>query len=770
MRSGRKRSSVTGCRFESLEDRLNFSWSSTPPSSVNSPSSSTAVTLDSQGDASGIASILSTEIDWYRFTATTTGTYAFEASTPSSSLDTVLGVYKSSGKRVGYNDDISNSDTDSRKSMSLEAGKTYLFGITNYKGTAGGAYSWKIDGPALPSTDDAYENNDSQSTASSLGAVTSPRTITGLKMADAADWFSFTTSAAGTSASQVSISFTQSQGDLDLRLYNSSGTQIGQSVGTTNQEVVSLNGLGSGTYYVQAFGKQGAQNSNYSLTITPPTSSPPPSTQDAWTVFVYITASNLQEFAYEDINEMEVAVSQLPSTVNVVTLWDQSAAYSTYSTGNGSQAAWKTTGRAVITGDTNMSRVATQFEILAEQNTGSPVTLQNFLTWGAATAPAQHYALVMWNHGAGLDGSNYDDSDNAGSDHLTISEVASALGASGVPAIDVFSYDACLMAMAEVGYGLKDRAQMFAASEELEGGPGHDYRTLFNVLKTNPTSVTAEQLANGFVTSYGTQYVGTGVSEDTYSATRTSLYNSFAGALKSFTDSTLNAASSVRTALQTARNNAVAYDDVDFRDLGSFMRNVSNATSVSSAIRTAASGVLTAISSLVSSRTSDGRSSSGVSIYLPKTSLDSSYASTFSAFNSATNWGSFANWLITGSRTAASSASSSISRGPAERAIQNVNFAVETAIDLAFAASRTSEWQTAENAVAASDSFISMPLQIREAHVADGFDLSQEFVRTVSSRSTLTATARTTHDAALASLNLEHEACGEFFEAFSLAS
>ena len=75
-------------------------------------------------------------------------------------------------------------------------------------------------------TDDAYENNDTFATANNLGTITAARTISSLVMADSADWFRFTTSATGTSTSNVSISFLNSQGNLQLALYNSSGSQV----------------------------------------------------------------------------------------------------------------------------------------------------------------------------------------------------------------------------------------------------------------------------------------------------------------------------------------------------------------------------------------------------------------------------------------------------------------------------------------------------------------------------------------------------------------
>ena len=256
---------------ESLEERIALSWSSTPPATITPPTSFTSVTLNSAGDATGNASITNNEIDWYRFTAVAGGSYIFEATTPSSNLDTVIATYTASGSRVGFNDDISSSNTDSRFTVTLTAGQVYFFGVTNYTGTPGGSYTWRIDGPSTV-TDDAYEENDSFAAAHNLGTLTSTRQITGLQMRDAADWFRFTTSFTGTTSHSVAISFTHTQGDLDLKLFNSAGTQIGASTGTGNSETISLNGLVAGTYYVQVYGYNGAQNPNYTLTITPPSS------------------------------------------------------------------------------------------------------------------------------------------------------------------------------------------------------------------------------------------------------------------------------------------------------------------------------------------------------------------------------------------------------------------------------------------------------------------------------------------------------------------
>jgi hypothetical protein len=253
--------------IQALEDRSLMAWGSVPPAVV-SIGSYLPLALNSQGDAAGSAAITSNEVDYYRFTATQSGSYRLAASTPSSNLDTVLGVFNSSGQRLAYNDDISSANRDSQLFVNLSAGNTYYFGITNYLGTAGGSYSWLVDGPAAPA-DDAYENNDSFGAAYNLGTLTTTRTISGLRMADSQDWFRFTMNGAGTTADYVRINFTHSQGDVDLELYNASGSRLRIANGVSNSETISLSGLGAGTYYVKVYGYNGAQNPNYSLTIDP---------------------------------------------------------------------------------------------------------------------------------------------------------------------------------------------------------------------------------------------------------------------------------------------------------------------------------------------------------------------------------------------------------------------------------------------------------------------------------------------------------------------
>ena len=315
---------------ENLEERVVPAWAGVPPTAIGLPAY-TAVTLNAQRDAAGNASIANSEVDYYSFVAPTAGTYRFAATTPTSNLDPVLGVFNSSGQRVAYNDDA-NGSTDSNLTVNLNAGQRYYFGITNYTGSGNGTYTWLVDGPnpTTPAptptptptpTDDAYENNDSQAQAYNLGTLNNSQTINNLQMRDGQDWFRFTTTGAATSASQVAIAFTHSQGDLDLRVYNSAGQLVGRSEGTGNSEAVSLNGQAAGTYFVQVFGYNGAVNPNYSLSINPavaaptptPTPTPAPGAFDVALSYNGLSSSQIAIFEQAAARWEAIIVGDLPN-------------------------------------------------------------------------------------------------------------------------------------------------------------------------------------------------------------------------------------------------------------------------------------------------------------------------------------------------------------------------------------------------------------------------------------------------------------------------
>ncbi|MDD1437977.1 PPC domain-containing protein [Dolichospermum sp. ST_sed10] len=135
------------------------------------------------------------------------------------------------------------------------------------------AYELNINAPYyIPAgiIPDSYESNNEQSTATSLGSVSQYLSDLNIDSGSDEDWFKITLLTDGTSSNYVETDFTGSLGDLDLALYQEDGTYITDSATTGDQELISLDGLAAGDYFIQVYGYSGAINT-YSLETDLPT-------------------------------------------------------------------------------------------------------------------------------------------------------------------------------------------------------------------------------------------------------------------------------------------------------------------------------------------------------------------------------------------------------------------------------------------------------------------------------------------------------------------
>jgi hypothetical protein len=228
-------------------------------------------------------------------------------------------------------------------------------------------------------------------------------------------------------------------------------------------------------------------------------------TQDAsWTIMVYLDGDNdLEEPTLKIFNEMESVGST--EAVNMVVQFDRVNGYST------SDGDWSDTRRFRVLYDSYPDSITSPvIEVLGELNMGNPQTLTDFITWAATEYPAEHYALIIVDHGMGWMKFDKPDVTNSttekgvcldvtNNDTLSIPEVSSAIRASSI-FFDIISYDACLMAMVEVAYQIKDLAGIMIASEDI--GYGLDYSAFLNILKNHP-EMSATQLAGYIVDTYG---------------------------------------------------------------------------------------------------------------------------------------------------------------------------------------------------------------------------------------------------------------------------
>jgi hypothetical protein len=370
----------------------------------------------------------------------------------------------------------------------------------------------------------------------------------------------------------------------------------------------------------------------------------------SWTVLVYLDGDNdLEYFAMLDMNEMESAPAN--ASVNVVVQFDRAAGYDT-SNGN-----WTDARRYLIQHDTNPNVIASErvdSPALGEVNMGDPATLVSFVEWGKQHYPADHYLLVLWDHGSGwkaLDtkqvpwkGIAYDDS--AGFDCLTTAELGTALTQIATDTgdkLDIVAADACLMGMAEIGYQIRGGADYYVTSEETIPGYGFPYDQFLTSLANNP-SMSALQFSQALVQTYCDSYNGgsQGYAYVCLSAMDLSKIGDVEVAVDNFAVAALNALDTVCEDLIPALWQSQAFFDWDYHDLYD-MASRAQAQVSDTGLQTAAGQVTAAVSAAVVANGYVGGSEAGahgMSIYYPN---PSDYMPSYGAlaFTASNHWDEF---------------------------------------------------------------------------------------------------------------------------------
>ncbi len=255
-----------------------------------------------------------------------------------------------------------------------------------------------------------------------------------------------------------------------------------------------------------------------------------------WTFMVYMAGdNNLSSAGDHDLVEMRSVGST--DDVNVVVEFDNEGAHGTrryhiQKNGAGERA-----------------------ETLGETDSGDPTVLLDFVSWAAASYPAERYGLVLWNHGGGWEPSEIDRiarsvgsgdystreasersatplgraffrptletifnlpsaseraicSDDGSGHSLDTVELGNVLAAIvqllGQP-LDLLGMDACLMSNFEVAYQAQPYARYMVASEENEPNQGWPYDAVLGELTANPdapTEVLAAHIVEAYLRSY----------------------------------------------------------------------------------------------------------------------------------------------------------------------------------------------------------------------------------------------------------------------------
>lgn len=188
----------------------------------------------------------------------------------------------------------------------------------------------------------------------------------------------------------------------------------------------------------------------------------------SWTFLVYIAGdNNLAKYADLDLKEMMQVGSN--DTINIL-------AYTTIKR----EGEDKRTVKYYIEKDNLL-----QIGELPAKDSGDVATLTEALEWAHVEYPADHFALVLWDHGSGilnrsscwLKGICMDDTTGH---YLTDRNLFAACGYicdtyRNGKKIDVIACDACLMGSVEMAYTLQPYADYYVASEETIPGYGFPY-------------------------------------------------------------------------------------------------------------------------------------------------------------------------------------------------------------------------------------------------------------------------------------------------------
>ncbi|MBD1944367.1 hypothetical protein H6F50_18740 [Coleofasciculus sp. FACHB-712] len=277
-------------------------------------------------------------------------------------------------------------------------------------------------------------------------------------------------------------------------------------------------------------------------------------THRRWTWMVYIAGDNgkvfeqlkgrkrlmasMEEQGYQDIQEMEAVGStdEVAILVQFDTLSDREHTYRIYIRPNSEERI---------------------IENIPEQNTGDPRSLRDFIVWGSENYPAQHYAVILWNHGTGWkeddiyafarnrgvqlkasddevrslsrntrlssafflssivevmqleDGESraiaFDDSSLDFLDNAKLQQAFREAQEQTGQKVSLIGMDACLMSMVEVAYQLRANANYMVGSQEVEPLSGWPYTAILGSL-TSDSGMTPGTLAKLIVQEYGLYY------------------------------------------------------------------------------------------------------------------------------------------------------------------------------------------------------------------------------------------------------------------------
>ena len=364
-----------------------------------------------------------------------------------------------------------------------------------------------------------------------------------------------------------------------------------------------------------------------------------PKTPKKWTVLVYINGNNnLDSFGSLNINQMEQIGSS--ADVNVLVEW------ASKSKGE--------TNRLLVKKDNDNNMVTSPIvQKLGKVDMGDYKTVVDFVKWGVANYPAEHYMVDIWDHGSGwhLNRGEFHPADISWDDntghHITTAELAVAMKESAAiigHKVDIYASDACLMAMAEIAQEMADSVAVFAGSEETEPGEGWSYADFLRPVVAKPTATPIEvsqMLSKSYLDAYNGGIYGH--QDVTFSAFDLSQMPAYLTAVKDLGAALNKLSMADKKKVIAAISNSENFTYSDYVDVADFL-SVLQSANITAMDSEAVASLKKATSSLVVYGMGLGQHSKakGLSMWIPASSYAyTQYADRYSKlkFDMATGWG-----------------------------------------------------------------------------------------------------------------------------------
>ena len=266
--------------------------------------------------------------------------------------------------------------------------------------------------------------------------------------------------------------------------------------------------------------------------------------------------------------------------------------------------------------DSGITKVKNQSKL----NMGSSEVLTDFLDYAYNYSKTDEYDLIFWNHGGGIDGSEYDELSNG--DNLSLKEMDVALNKSvfSKKKLELVVFRTCLNGTLEVNSVFSKYARYLVASEEET--LGSSYTSVLNFVNDISSKDSSKDVGKKFIDAYKKQitdlkgYTFTtdkDTTYSTYSLVDLSGVDKLIGSVNEFFDSidiasNFNEVSKVRANLYQYAKEEPSYDMVDLYNLVSNLKELSPKK---------ADNVIKNLNNTVVYNYASDSNSRGMSIYFP---------------------------------------------------------------------------------------------------------------------------------------------------------